>query len=66
MGEILNAIQAHFLSATTVYDASRITHGVMDLLYAVRGGLRREDVRQERLERGEYRPEDWDDNAPAL
>jgi hypothetical protein len=66
MGEILNKIQNHYCHSTTWYE-SPITYGVMTLLYTLRDGIRREEVRMQRLEKdGEYRPEDWDDDAPAL
>lgn len=67
LATILNDVQAHYLKSTTIYEKAPITHGVMDLLYVVRDGLRREELRQERLEKhGEYRPEEWDDDAPPL
>jgi hypothetical protein len=67
MAAILNRIESHYCRATTWYEKSPITHGVMTLLHVVRDGLRREELRQARLEKtGEYCAEDWDDNAPAL
>lgn len=66
MAKILNGIQGRYCQSTTWYE-SPITHGAMTLLYTLRDGVRREEVRLERLERdGEYRAEDWDDDAPAL
>jgi len=66
LAQILNDVERHFANSSTIYHKSPITHGALDLLYVVRDGLRREEVRQKRLEKGEYRPEDWDDDAPAL
>jgi hypothetical protein len=66
MAAILNIIQLQFCQSTTWYE-SPITHGVMSVLYTLREGVRREEVRLERLHAdGQYRPEDWDDDAPAL
>jgi hypothetical protein len=34
------------------------------LLYVLRDGLKREELRRKRLEAGEYRPEDWNREPP--
>src|SRR5258708_37492674 len=67
LANILNDIQLHYANATTMYRNAPITGGALELLYVVRTGFRREDIRQQRLQNGEaYRPEDWDDDLPAL
>lgn len=66
MAGILNEVEHRYCKSETWYE-SPITHGVMSLLYTLRDGLRREEVRLDRLNAtGEYRPEDWDDHLPAL
>jgi hypothetical protein len=67
LANILNDIEGHYCNATTLYERSPITHGVLSLLYTLRDGLRREELRQKHIEAtGEYRPEDWDDAAAPL
>ena len=66
LAALLNRIERHHLNSTTAYRHSSITEDAENLLYVLRDGLRREQIRTERLESGEYRPEDWDDDAPAI
>jgi len=64
--DILNRIQMRYLNGTTMYARAPIVHGSKDLLYLLREGLRRDEVRQQKLEKGEYQNEDWDDDAPPI
>lgn len=62
----LNFLDNCYTGRRTIY---RFYAGAQDadqLLYVIRDGLRREEIRQQRLEAGEYRPEDWEDDAPAV
>ena len=67
LATILNRIELRLSNATTIYRKAPITYGATDLLYVLRDGVRREELRQRRLEKGEeYRPEDWDDDAAPI
>jgi len=66
IGALLNEIESHYCNSTTLYEKLPITHGALSLLYVIRDGLRREEIRQKKLEKNEYNPEDWDNDAPAL
>ena len=67
LADILNLIENHYFSgSSTLYLHSPITHGVMTLLYTVRHALSVDRARQERLERGDIRPDDWLDSEPPL
>jgi hypothetical protein len=66
LAAILNKVENYYLRSMTMYRNSPITGGGLDLLYVLRDGARREDIRQKRLEAGEYIPEDWNDDAPAI
>jgi hypothetical protein len=64
---ILNSIESHYCGgSTTAYRTSVVTDDAESVLYYLRAGLRREEQRLEYLEKGEVRPEDWDeDNKPV-
>lgn len=66
IGALLNAIEEHYLRSTTGYRFSVLTRDADELVYVLRDGLRRERTRQAKLERGEYDPQDWDDDLPAI
>lgn len=64
---LLNRLSQHYLKTTTAYRASPLTRDAEELLYVLRDGLRREEIRQKRLEgSGEYLPEDWNDDLPPI
>ena len=62
----LNHLDLHFLGATTYFRYSGGSRGAEDLLYVLRDGLRREQLRQEKLQSGEYDPKDWNDDVGAV
>jgi hypothetical protein len=66
MADVLNSIELHFTHESTSYVRSPISHGVMAMLSVLRDGVRLEEKRQSRLEKGEYDPADWDDGNPPL
>ena len=55
---ILNALAAHYLDSTTVFDVETTSDGAEALLYCIDDGLRFEDERHQRISRGEYRQDD--------
>lgn len=55
--DVLNAVSAHYLDATTVFDWPGGNDSVA-LLFAIRDGLRAKDERLERLKAGEFRDDD--------
>ena len=66
LAEVLNRVDLHYLKSTTHYLYSGGARGAEDLLYVLRDGLRREQLRQEKLRSGEYDPKDWDDDLGAV
>ena len=66
MAAALNRISEHYLRSETAYRAASLIHDAESLLYVVRDGLRREEIRLQKLEAGDYNPEDWDDDAPPV
>lgn len=66
MTAVLNRISNHFLRSETAYRSASLVHDAESLLYVIRDGLRREELRQQRLNAGEYRADDWDDDAPPI
>jgi AbiU2 len=66
MASVLNAVSKHFMDTTTAYHWDVSVHGAESLLFVVRDGLRRQELRQEQLERGEYHDEDWDTTRSAV
>ena len=62
----LNLLQSKLQGSTTVYTFSSSSQGAEALLSVLRDGLRREELRQRKLEQGKYDPEDWNDDLPAV
>jgi hypothetical protein len=63
---LLNRLDLAFFDTTTVYDFIDPVGGCESLLFVLRDGLRREELRSKKLEEGSYNPEDWDDRlGPA-
>jgi hypothetical protein len=63
---VLNRLESHYFNSTVAYRSSPMTGDAEALLYVLRDGLRRAEERERRLQAGDYRPEDWDDDAPPL
>jgi len=59
---VLNRLDLHFLDATMAYDFVNPIGGCESLLFVLRDGLRREELRGKQLEAGNYDPEEWDDH----
>jgi hypothetical protein len=58
---VLNRVQKHFSDFQTIYDIDSNLHGgAIDLLYLLDDGIKTQGRRSERLERGEYIPEEDD------
>jgi hypothetical protein len=67
IADLLNRIEQHYCRSTTAYRTAPVNGDAESLLYVIRDGLRREELRQQRLEEtGEYHPKDWDDDAPPI
>ena len=66
LAEVLNAVELHFQNASTAYDFSAAPDGAKSLLYVLRDGLRRREIRRNRIEAGLCCPEDWGDDEPPL
>jgi hypothetical protein len=66
LARVLNTVQRYYLQSETGYRFSPGSRDAEDLLYVLRDGIRLERLRQQRLEEGEYRPEEWGDDDPAL
>lgn len=64
LATVLNAVQLHYQGSTTAYAFVGSPHGAENLLHVLRDGLKREEVRQRKLEEGVYDPDDWDDHEP--
>lgn len=63
IADVLNRLSLHYFDSTTGYRSSPLNADAEDLLFYLRAGLKRETLRQELLEKGKYRPEDWTDDA---
>lgn len=66
LADVLNAIQKRYLGSTTAYSFTSSAEGAESLVYVLRDGLRRQELREEKLESGEYDPDDWDDHAQSI
>jgi len=66
LAALLNRIADHYLNSTTAYRSSPMSWDAESLLYVLRDGLKREEIRTARLEAGEYRPEDWNDDLDEV
>lgn len=59
IAEVLNGVTKHYQHQTTLFHAGRSPGGANALLYVIDDGLRAENERRARVERGEYRDEDF-------
>jgi hypothetical protein len=66
MAAMLNHVSSHFTRSSTAYKHASLIHDADELLFVLRDGLRREELRQTKLEAGEYDPADWNDDDPSL
>jgi hypothetical protein len=66
MAAMLNAVNRHFFRSETGYRLAAPVQDAEDLMYYLRAGVRREELRTQRLLEGEYSPEDWDDVDRAV
>ena len=66
LAEVLNHIDMHYFDATMHYDVLDQGGGAESMLYVIRDGLRREELRDQRLKDGQYDPADWDDHLGAV
>jgi hypothetical protein len=66
MASLLNEIDIHYSRTTTAYRHASMINDADSLLYVLRDGLRLEEIRQQKAEKGEYNPADWNDDAPPL
>jgi hypothetical protein len=64
MAATLNDINAHLFNSETGFRYASSIWDAANLIFVLKDGLRREELRQAKLSRGEYDPVDWDD-APA-
>jgi hypothetical protein len=53
IADVLNALESHFFQSETRFDLGWPLGGAISLLYALDDGLRAEEARQKRLEKGE-------------
>jgi len=58
LSAILNAVAAHYLDSTTMFDVDTTSQGAEALLYCIDDGLRFEEERHQRISRGECRQDD--------
>jgi hypothetical protein len=64
LAESLNAVQYHFVKATTAYRFASVIHDADELLYYLRAGVKREhNRRQSLINQRDYIAEDWDDSV---
>lgn len=61
MAAILNTVSRHYFRSETGYRLAAPVQDAEDLMYYLRAGVRREDIRNQRLLNGEYNPDDWDE-----
>ena len=66
MAAVLNDILNFYSRTTTAYRHASTIQDADDLLFVLRDGLRREEIRTRRLDEGRYDAEDWDDDAPPV
>lgn len=60
MADLMNRVERHYGQSTTAYTSCFLTSDVDSLLSVLRDGLQLESLRQAKLERGEYDPNDWE------
>jgi hypothetical protein len=59
ISEVLNAVSEHYQDASLSFQSRGMSRGAEGLLYVIDDGLTAEAERQERLQSGNVRPEDW-------
>jgi hypothetical protein len=65
LAAVLNEIENHYSrGTTTAYKHPSLLHDAEELLFLLKAGIRREDIRRQKAEQGMDDPEDWDDDAP--
>lgn len=57
--EVLNAVTQHYMDTTSYFDVPGHVGDAVSLLYVIDDGLRVEAERQDRLKRGDVRPDDY-------
>ncbi len=55
----LNAVAAHYLDSTTMFDLETDSGGALSLLYVIDDGLKADDERRARLRSGKAEPSDY-------
>jgi HEPN superfamily AbiU2-like protein len=58
ISDVMNALSVRYLDSTTLFEGIASLSGAVSLLYVIDDGLRMQQERRERLQAGEYRPED--------
>jgi hypothetical protein len=61
--DVLNAIARHYLNSTTAFNLGLGGDPALQLLYVIRDGVRREEERRARWDRGEFLDEDINDDG---
>jgi hypothetical protein len=56
---VLNVVSRHYLDTTTMFSFGPDDTGAMALLYVIDDGLNAEAARRERLQSGNYKPDDY-------
>jgi hypothetical protein len=65
--DTMNFLENRVHRVTTAYAHSPLTGDADQLLYVIRDGIRREELRQDKLSStGHYDPIDWNDDLPAV
>ncbi|MCG3115994.1 MAG: hypothetical protein LLH30_09975 [Candidatus Manganitrophus sp. SA1] len=59
ISDVLNALSAHYMASTTMFEGLEGSSGAVSLLYLLDDGLRAADERNERRKTGSYRAEDY-------
>lgn len=59
MAGVLNAVSAHYLDSTTVFEGISTPGGAIALLYALDDSVRLQAERRERMNKGDFREEDY-------
>ncbi len=61
IADVLNHLDLHYFDATTAYRSSPLNADADDLVHYLQAGLKRESIREQRLNDGQWDPADWDD-----
>ena len=59
LGQTLDTISSHYLGSTTYWEFETSAGGALSLLHVVNDGLKVEEVRRERLRQGRVEPDDY-------